>query len=343
MGLGQYFYVTARMLPFIVLFWLASVAIFEKRSFKGNLNNLLMLFLVFFLVVLPFAWFFILHPNEFMAPYSRVQAIGPWMTSEANFTGLPVWRVLLRQLFAGARTFVSNDLDIWYTPGTPILRAISASFFVLGLVLLLYNWKDSRTHLIFLWLAAFVATGGLSIPPNAAQRYIAAAPVCALVVGYFLERLTGLLGIIWANRIKLFSAIALILAVGLSISDLYFYYFVHTPESVLGGDNTLVAQRLADYLKDREPLDVIFFGEPRMSYYSHSTLPYLVPHITGHSFHYPYGSTQNPIVESSHIIYVFLPNHLEDLTAVMEDYPDGILSEVYEKEEFLYWLYEVKR
>ena len=47
-----------------------------------------MLFLAAFVVVLPFAWFFVLHPNEFMAPYTRVQAVGPWMVSEANFTGL---------------------------------------------------------------------------------------------------------------------------------------------------------------------------------------------------------------------------------------------------------------
>ena len=279
-----------------------------------------------------------------MAPYTRVQAVGPWMISEANFTGLPMWRVLLKQLLTGAKTFVSANLDIWYRPGTPILRATSASFFILGLVLLLFKWKDSRTHLIFLWLAAFIATGGLSIPPNAAQRYIAAAPVCALLVGYSLDKIASLLSKLWADRMQWFSYIALILAAALCLNDLYFYYFDHTPNSDLGGDNTLVAQRLADYLKDREPLDVIFFGEPRMSYYSHSTLPYLVPHITGHSFHYPYGSAQNPIVESSHIIYVFLPNHVDDLTAVMEDYPDGTLTEVHEEGvEFLYWLYEVKQ
>jgi hypothetical protein len=103
-----------------------------------------------------------------------------------------------------------------------------------------------------------------------------------------------------------------------------------------------VAQNLADYLQTKDTSwQVVFFGSPRMGYYSYSTLPYLDPQIRGVDMNAPWGSPDNPALTSDHIIFVFLPNHYDDLKAVQASYPNGRLHEEKYKDNTLYWLYEV--
>src|SRR3972149_2232348 len=68
----------------------------------------------------------------------------------------------------------------------------------------------------------------------------------------------------------------------LALDDLRFYYIESTRTSDFGGDNGMVAQRLAEHLR-YEPASahVAFFGTPRMGYYSIPSLQYLVPQIAG--------------------------------------------------------------
>ncbi len=342
LGLSQYFYVTVRMLPFMLLLWLATIAIFNRSSLQGIGKNLLFVLFLMLIAFLPLAWFFITHPYDFMAPYTRVGVFGWWLENEMGLTGLPAWRVIFKQFLLSLGSFVSEPLELWYSPGTAILRPTAVVFFVLGLCLLLFKWRDARTHLFIIWLAAFVATGTLSLPATAAQRYVAAAPACVLLIGFAFSEIAILLNKAWDNSIRFTNILGIIAIIIISANDTWFYFFKYTPNSYMGGPNTFVAQKLAEYLQTKEGLDVAFFGEPRMGYYSISSLPYLAPHIRGFDHRYPWGSPDNPELTNDHLLFVLLPNHEEDLKAIMDTYSSGILREEYDPYGgLLYWYYEV--
>ena len=125
--------------------------------------------------------------------------------------------------------------------------------------------------------------------------------------------------------------------------DLRFYFYDYTAETRLHSGNDAVAQRLSDFLLDRPEIDeVYFFGAPRMGYYSIASLDFLVPEVRGIDMNAPWGSADNPRVAANEAVFVFLPEHREDLVGVRVAYPDGTLHEERTSAGTLvYWLYEL--
>jgi hypothetical protein len=300
------------------------------------------MFVVAIVVFLPLAANYAKNWDQFMAPMNRVSLLGRWMENETAITGKPSWRILAEQIWIGAKAFTSQDLRAWYTPETPILRSFSAGFFLLGIALIAVEWRKPQNWLLLGWIGSFVLAGGLSESTPAAQRYIGAAPAAALVLGYSLagtrERLTS----VWKGGAKVLAVISLVIVILLAASDANFYFNDFSKRGDYAGANTAIAQHLATLLAARpEGTQVAFFGVPRMGYRSIPTLPYLAPHVIGIDMVQPLGSEENPHIEPGHVIFVFLPDHLEDLRALQVQYPTQPVVEVTGGDgDILYWYVE---
>lgn len=357
LGLAQYFYVSARFLLIIVPVWMLVVTITGRKRWKGNRANTLYFLLVFLVVVAPSIWY---YANEsgmtnFMAPFNRVDVLGDWLTRESELLDKPGWQIIAGQVYDSARTFVSLPVQIWYPAEVPILRPVAAVLFIAGLILLLFKLYKPPSLMLFLWLGLFVMVGGFSIPLSAAQRYVAAIPACALVIGYALDEIFRLVQRVQERKTapqtpaaiqqvqRWLTTAAVVLLVGVGISNVYFYLYTYTPQTNLGGPNTLVAQRLAEYLQTEEPMQVAFFGGERMGYYSINSTAYLAPQMEGLDFREPWGSPDNPPISSDRVAFVFLPEVEENLQLVRQDYPEGKLSVSLDKEgNPLYYLYLIE-
>jgi 4-amino-4-deoxy-L-arabinose transferase-like glycosyltransferase len=342
LGLSQYFYVSVRTLFLIIPIWVLISGWFDRDRLKRSLPDLVHMGLVTLVTVLPLAWFYARYPDEFLAPLRRVSILGDWMVNEIRLTGQSPWRVLFHQIALSLEGFAHTPLRAWYQPGTPLLRLIPAILFFLGIGLLLRKPRDSRALLLGLWVLVLGLMNGFSEGAPAAQRYVAASPAVAILVGYGLSEGGSLMESLWPQykRGSGFLALAVIMLV--SLDEVRFYFQVYTPRSDLGGENTLVANRLAHFLKDKSSQwKVAFFGAPRMGYYSISALPYLAPQITGYDMNKPWGSDQNPRLSGDHFFFVFLPGLESDLRAVQASYPGGqLLEERTSDGRLLYWLYQ---
>jgi hypothetical protein len=250
--------------------------------------------------------------------------------------------IILQQLGLSFLGLVNVPLRAWYTPGVPLLRTPSATLFLIGLGVLVLRPKDHRFHLLALWILAICIPGGLSDSVPAAQRYVALAPALAIIVGFGLDQIAVQFGELIKHYKGIINLAALLAIIILSVGELNFYYFVHTPRSEFGGANSLVAQRLADTLANKSPeWEVLFWGFPRMGYYSIPSLQYLVPEINGLDMNSPWGSSQNPQPTRDYLIFVFLPDHEHQIPAVQSDYPGGVLIQEFDRSgRTLYWLYE---
>src|SRR5690606_28749556 len=96
-----------------------------------------------------------------------------------------------------------------------------------------------------------------------------------------------------------------------------------------------------DLLDKPQGTQAFFFKNSVMGYYSIPSIPYLVPQVTGFDVEHPWGTPDNPTPTSNHLIFIFLPDNMADLSLIQTEYPGGTLSEkIGANGETLYWLYE---
>lgn len=340
MGFGQYFYATSRFLPILLLIALLLACIFQRARLRVTLSEIVILLVAANAAMFPLIWYYIHEPNALLAPFARSSLLRESIFMSAQTGISPFWQ-LANAL--GAYTF--SDLLIYYAPLTPILRPIPAICFYLGLIFLLLNKQDSRLFLLTLWLILFGFISAASSFYPASQRYVAATPACALLVGYGIHKSADYLEKS-LPRIRLFiSGAAYLILLAIMFSDLFFYFFTFTPATYFDelNSNGALAYQLALKLKD-EPTDtmVIFPASARMSANSPAIL-YLAPQIKGLNTPGDWASLDQSLLTADRIIFVFLHENINDLDKAKTDFPGGSLSIVNDwNGATLMWLYEIQ-
>jgi hypothetical protein len=296
---------------------------------------------------MPLIWFYIKNVNEFLAPFARVGIFPEWINNQLIETGKPVWKIIMSQLSQGFQAFTNTPLRAWYQSEKPVLLPLSASLFIVGLVLCIAQPNRKRYVPFILWLIMFGLVGGLSESTPAAQRYVAVAPACSLFVGYGASGITTIFKKLFPALKTGISIAGFILIFMASILEIDFYFNTYTPQSQksLAHSNGMIAQKLAEYLKF-QPLhqQIIFFGSPAMGYYSIPSIQFLSPGFEGIDILDPWGSSQNQIPTGDDLIFVFLPSHVDQIPLVEADYPGGKIHVQNAIDNTpLFWLYEYKK
>jgi hypothetical protein len=180
----------------------------------------------------------------------------------------------------------------------------------------------------------------LTHEPTAAQRFVAAAPAIALVIGFGLQEIVHILSPFVPSARFSLQLVAIGAVLWLAADDIRFYFWEFAPQSALIADNNLVANRLAHYLSEQpEGTQVIFFENPRMSFYSHAGLPFLASQVQGKSVSAP--PDQVSPRPTGHVIFVVLPEQQDLLPSLQTTFPGGMRHEEETSEEIpLYTLYE---
>jgi 4-amino-4-deoxy-L-arabinose transferase-like glycosyltransferase len=345
LGLSQYFYTSARSIWLLVAIWMFIAALMDRARFKRALPGFVLMIAVGVITFLPLIWFYGKHPGSFRAPMMRVTLNSEWLKYSMEMTGKASWQIILDQLRQGFGAYFFAPLRAWYTPGIPILRPLPATFFIVGFGVLMMRYRDGRLWLLTLWLIAIGMVGALSESTPAAQRYVAAVPACAIIAGLGLKGVFEIAEKMWPKFGKPLVYASLIVAVLISLDDLNFYFLKFSPRfrSETVHDNTTIANGLAAYLKDKSPeWKVVFFGSPAMGFLSIPSTQYLAPQITESiDINQPWGTSENPQPVGNHLIFIFLPNHADDLVAVETAYPGGkeITWQAADRTP-LFWAYE---
>ncbi len=341
LGLGQYFYVSIRIFPALLLLWLGLAFFFDRQRFKRRVPDLILAAFVTLVVVLPLIFTFVRHPAEFNAPYQRVTIFDGWLAEKVVTENKPAFMIILDQMVASSLGFTHLPLRHWYNPGSPLLRAAAAGLFLLGILWLIVRPKLSHI-LILLPVAAVIVTGGLSLDAPASQRYVLAAPFVAILVAVPLAETTQWLVTTWPRQRLIVTAFLVIFMTWLVITDLRYYFFEVYDHYVLGGINTQVATEVANYLDEQDQTpDVFFFGFPRMGYGSLSTIAYLVPEVQAEDVLEPLSTTPSWRLTQP-TIFIFLPERMAELDYVRTAYPDGNYREMKQQNgDLLFLSYEV--
>lgn len=341
LGLGQYFYVSIRILPVLFLIW-AAIAFWRQRDqFRERFAGLVLAAFIALVVYMPLGLFFAAHPDEFQAPMNRVTIFGDWMEGELAHGERTQSEIMFKQFVKGVMGFTHEPLRLLYNPGSPLLLTAAGLLFLMGVLWAFLN-IDLRYLLLLLPLLGAIIANTISRDPPSSQRYIMAMPMVAIFVAMPLGQ-----GMRWLRAQYSRAGVAVTVA-GFALfalvatADLDYYFNRVYDNYILGDGNTLVATEIAHYLRDKEPAgqQVFFFGFPRMGYFSLSTIPYLAPEKRGQDIIDPLTGPPD-LSLSEPALFIFLPERLNELEHVRQSYPDGSFQEFFDKDgKLLFAVYE---
>jgi hypothetical protein len=339
LGFSQLFYASSRSLILLVPVYLFGLAVRDWPRLRRALPNLGLMALIALVVFMPLGYYYLKHPLNYLAPMAWVNLTPAWFAQSTQNLNTSVFGVMLNQFKLSMQAFTDTNLHMWYDTRSPMLLAIPSVLFLLGIVLILARRRWRQAWLLGCWLGVFVLIGALSQDTPAAQRYVAAAPAAALLVGYAIHTSADLLKQLWPKWSRVWLALTISLMIIIGWREFQHYFIEYIPRSTFDG-HTLTANYLAGYLKDKPAgTEVCFFGQPNMNYNSINALPYLSPHIQGRDCEYPW--TEKRPAPVGDAVFVFLPHKEAFVDVIQAQFPGGSLIEVpAENHTVLIWIYD---
>jgi len=337
-GVSEHFYYGTRLLPFILVAFVAYLLVVHWRRARHYVAQLGWLVLGYLIGFGPLLSYFITHPGLY---YGRGAGLMTWNRIPASWHELQqmwstLWPIMSENLL-GISTQSAQDI-MYYAP---LLLSAEAALMVLGAALLVWRWRHPAAFLVLLSGGGVLFVGGtLVLYPNSAPPMLAhwtpAFPAfyaaIAVPIGAWVESTE-----VWARGRQRWITIAVVIGlVTLAYANInfYFYRYYADPES-LGNERYKVAQRLYEvqtvqsrYMASLGPAyRVVAVGQSQYPY-DPETTRYLV---SGQE----YITIRNPLQELSlspasgrGLAFLFFPGSEQYREIVRERYPSGTEGEV---------------
>lgn len=325
-GVGQYFYPTARLLVALSVLWVALLHF--VRPAAGRRDGLVAMALVAVAAGLPLGLYFLANWDMFVAPLKAVSIFHTgWLEGRMAATGQTAAWLVVQQFATAARGLVVEPLRGVYTPGVPMLRLLPAGLFAAGLVSALMRPKDVRGLLILAALPATIVASGLSIEAPSAQRLLFPVPLVALIIPLpitlILERLERQ-PMRWRAAVRL---AAIVLALSAAVDELRFSLVRPIPFETHRDRASDAARTVGDYLRGLpEDTPVYLCARPLLSFGGYPSLLYLARNVEPHDMPCPPGP-ENPLpIVAERSVFVFLPEYTEALSFTAAAYPGETIA-----------------
>ncbi len=215
LGLSQYTYQAARLLPLLVLAgFLFTYA--SRRSFtRRDLADMLLSFGLALLVFAPLGLFAARQPEIFNDRLRQTALLDQEGQLAQQLSEIGAQTLVTARMF-----FIEGDSEPLYTiPGRPSLNPFLAAAFLAGIAAALWRWKRPAALYLLAWLLLLTAPAMIADQAATAKRALGALPAAAILIAagltlpyFFLLRGAGDRGR------RLGSVYALIMALGLIVT-----------------------------------------------------------------------------------------------------------------------------
>jgi len=350
MGVAQYYYSGAKMLPFIVVVLVGYLALARRDLLRASLANIGILALGAVLAFIPLGLYEVAHPGSFAGRVPQVNTFqSGWLADEVLFSGESVLHVLGEVVLRAFLAFsYFTDQSFWYYSSIPFLDSVSAVLFMLGLIVAVrYASRNVGYLLVVTWFCLAVITGGvLTANPPASERLIITTPALAILVALGLVQFVEYGRTLLPRLAPVWRVLPAVVTLALMFTNVEYYFLDYTPTHVYGNPTVEVMTRLLKDLAAHEDYDedvkVYFFGAP-VVFYESTMSRFLAPEVEGMDVEEGWTGDLGFVDTRRRALFVFLPGRLEELEVVRAAYPDGMDTPVDSSAngQLLYTLYEV--
>ncbi|MCA9998982.1 MAG: glycosyltransferase family 39 protein [Anaerolineales bacterium] len=341
-GFAFYFYAGARLTPVVVLAVIAYQFSRAPRHFwRQHQTGLLIMLLTFLIAAAPMLQYAARFPDEFNA---RLNTVGifqsGWLEREVELRQQSHAAVLWDQFQRAAMAFTYYpDRTVWYGLRQPLLDPFFGAMFLLGLLfgtakLLWWRQAQPTAPLVAWWWGGMLLGGMLTESPPSSQRLITlAVPTCFFValglweVGEMVKTAVFETGTQTNAVVNGLLALAVVVFATISLNT---YFNEAVPQRLYGGSHAELATELAPRLNALKGDHRFFFvGAPWM-YWNFATLPYLVADAEAVDVGEPpeLPPADLSLLIDKGVVYIFLPERFDELTAVQQTLPGGMTEDV---------------
>jgi 4-amino-4-deoxy-L-arabinose transferase-like glycosyltransferase len=329
-GFNAYFYTSSHLLPIMLLAIFLFLLLTDRQSLWQQRGNILVGAAVALIVLWPQYAFYNNNPGIYMGRANELGILqNGWLVREAASSGENIVAIFSRQWWKAALAFNAGmDTSPSYNAGVPMLLALPALFFSLGVLVALIRLRQLRYMLLLIWLLVTVLfAGALMDNPPSSHRLLIAMPAVTLLAGLALAYLGQ---VVWREagleQRYLLPALAFV-AVLLVAGELLFYFGRYRNENRFSDRNTEVAYEMSNYLNELEgDWTAYFYGPPAM-FISFPTIPFLTEGYTPNFnlFDVNDATTVLPASPTKSAVFIFLPERAGEAAAIQSQYPIGIV------------------
>lgn len=337
-GLAQYFYPGARLIPILTIGFLAILFLNRQIKLKQALILLFFCLIGFLIVYAPMIGYYWQHPENYWA---RVNIVGVfqsgWLENGLEAKSLP--QVLFRQIINSFLVFhfPVKGTPFWFVR-TPYLDPLAIFLFTLGLVMGIWRTRRWQFQFLCFYLLVGIFFGGaLTISSPTPSRYVILFPLIACFIAVGTNRIDEFL----RKEVLRRTAVS-ILATAL-ITTSFYSYWLHETKDVWNYDlNTQVATYAGRYLKTvSRDYKIYFVGNDYLYYNAAPSLPFL----TGKEGKDLFGSMNEVIKKAKpnvRTFFIVIPARESELVPLQTNLPYGKTTAFYNpRGDFLFWLFEI--
>jgi len=333
-GLSQYFYPTAHLLPIYAIIWLIVLRIFNPK--QERLPGLVCLTLVAIAVVLPLILYYGRNPEHLIAPMQRVSILNlDWIKATVESTGKNPFILYAEQFWTTIKGFTEQPVRGLYSPQTPMCLTFSATLLFAGVVISLLRIKDPRYSVLLLGLLGPVIAGTFSAEAPNTQRLLYATTPIAILISISLIEFRDLLIRAWPSRHRLFTTLPFIIITGIGLYNLSFFSNAMR-EQRFSDSAAFLARQITDYLIDKPDGTKVYFMRPsRIGYHSLPCISYLTPNVEGDDLYWPLEPYKELPQDQEELILIFQPETIYSLPEIQRHFPQSKVNEIFWEDNIL--------
>lgn len=277
LGLAQYTYLAARLLPFVALLIVCFVLVTRRGSIQAYILPSIVLFIAFCIVFGPLALHFNENPHEFSNRIDEV-TINKQVERTGSYAPLleGIKQHLLMFHYRGDRNGRHN------LPGEPMLSHALGFVALLGAALALARILQPWRMFVWIWFWVTLSGGFLSALNEAPQAYrtLTVVPAVLLFAGFFLKSLWDLLldlsvrwKPLWRNVLAgLFIVLLLAVVILSSWQSIHTYFNIQMKSSLVRGDYNMGPTYVGREIEKLNREDTVYLWE---GFHSNSIVQFL--------------------------------------------------------------------
>ncbi|HEY44797.1 MAG TPA: glycosyltransferase family 39 protein [Anaerolineae bacterium] len=323
-GLGQFFYITSRVIPIVILLW--SFLLFRHSPTRERkAAHLCCLGLVATAVVLPLALHYAAHPEQWFLNAQNVSILVPDLKEAANALGTTPIGLVLEQIWVTILGLTVAELQgVYYECGAPLLIGLSTPLFLLGVILSFIRLRDPRYNLPLLTLITTILIGGISTQAPNAQRMLLLPPMLAMFLVFPLEEISTRLSFHWPKgRIFLLITMSGLILIAMA-QNLRHFYKDYLPREAYGSYKGEVAQGMVEILEnEKQGTEVYLVSGGRLHLDSLTSLRYQLTEVAGWNLEPPYILPDSAGPVGTRRLFFILPEQVDARLEIEAKYTDG--------------------
>jgi hypothetical protein len=235
--------------------------------------------------------------------------------------------VVLIMIRDAAAAFVAVPLRDGYDVGSAMLSIPSAVLFIVGLLLMMREYKDPRYWLLFIGLSSAITLSALTIDTPAAQRLVYITPFVAIVIGIGLAESGKWFRLEWLQSdwsIPLVVTQALSIALAIALAGYDGVRYMQSNQTRNDARNDQSAAQISQHIQSYPAGSMVyFFTQPVLSYQESALIALLAPQVTGIDVYPPLSSPPPWSLTAPMNSFVFTPERIAELALVRQHYPGG--------------------